>query len=205
MWVVCVETSRILTNRCIPSRGEWADIVHLRFRRLLHEAPATRIACLDAELRAIEDPRTAVTARKYRNSAVLACGLPDEVLRAVLSMVNEIWKPIAKGTSGYSLGWIYVVHVCSSWREVRVGAALFSDHASSVELPSVGWHTVYQTMVRQHPYLECPTEVRERIRRAFYGYEYEHLRRFLRKRRRKQSCFEARYGHVDTYALPSPH
>ena len=62
-------------------------------------------------------------ANKHWNDCIVASCLPAEILAIIFAFAQGVWKPRPTsdpltGYPTYDLGWIYVSHVCSSWREV---------------------------------------------------------------------------------------
>jgi hypothetical protein len=67
-----------------------------------------------------------VTARRRRNSFAPVSILPDEILTDVFLTLRDCWKPhdadesrrLRRERFPYALNWIWVTHVCHSWRKV---------------------------------------------------------------------------------------
>ncbi|KZV66073.1 hypothetical protein PENSPDRAFT_756008 [Peniophora sp. CONT] len=94
-----------------------------------------RMSLADIELDVWEE--MLVLARRQRNKARGACSLPPEILTSVFLFLRDDWEPqktsyseTASSAGGaevvahteYSLGWITVLAVCHSWRQVALSA-----------------------------------------------------------------------------------
>ncbi|VDC04323.1 unnamed protein product [Peniophora sp. CBMAI 1063] len=123
----------------------WETFVEARFRPHTvslapHRRQEERVWDADLELTALE--MMAVKARQHRNKATTACSLPPEILACIFSFVSSEWAPHGKATLGgahaakvrYSLGWMQLLHTCTSWRQVALGMPELWTHIRCLDL-----------------------------------------------------------------------
>ncbi|KZV73616.1 hypothetical protein PENSPDRAFT_732805, partial [Peniophora sp. CONT] len=83
-----------------------------------------QLRAFDSELGILEN--TLYVAKRTRNTLVPACALPIEILSHIFALLQGLmsgpqrWKGPEDEVT-YDLGWMYVLHVCSFWREVALG------------------------------------------------------------------------------------
>jgi hypothetical protein len=109
-----------------PHREYWRPLVQARFNDILSGSSSKieplNIANLDSELDGLLQ-----LARVERNQKLLVCTLPSEILVSIFALVRDVWPAERQhnsrtGVDSYTAGWMNVMHVCKSWRNVRLFA-----------------------------------------------------------------------------------
>ncbi|VDB87102.1 unnamed protein product [Peniophora sp. CBMAI 1063] len=128
------------------SREAWESFVRIRCEGLFGgpktlgtQGRAARLVAADHELDVLKEFE--VVMRQARNKLSPVGALPAEVLSVIFELAQENWQPVAiksnKSDSddsdedgekelfeySYDLGWIFVTHVCHSWRQVGLSTA----------------------------------------------------------------------------------
>ncbi|KZV59965.1 hypothetical protein PENSPDRAFT_760236 [Peniophora sp. CONT] len=121
------------------TREAWRNAMQTRFDAYAfsdsskHGDTSGRAGLADVELEILQEQLA--FAKQQRNRATAACSLPPEVLGSIFSLAQAGWSP--HGTSAkneivdqddtsatfktnYSMGWMCILHVCSSWRQVAL-------------------------------------------------------------------------------------
>ncbi|KZV67366.1 hypothetical protein PENSPDRAFT_754957 [Peniophora sp. CONT] len=103
-----------------------------------HMGRKARMETMRLELAALE--QCAILAKQRCNSCSAASSLPVEILANIFAFAQAIWRPrvisdIVSGHPGFDLGWIYVTHICTSWRRAAIGAAHLWREISVLSVP----------------------------------------------------------------------
>ncbi|KZV72339.1 hypothetical protein PENSPDRAFT_751079 [Peniophora sp. CONT] len=124
----------------------WSAFIRTRFESggdLGHSGRAARLSRLEVELETMQ--KYFAVAKRHMNACTGAGSLPPEILGIIFSFAQEHWQPTCiyhweepRGSPpriSYGLGWIYLTHVCSSWRKAALGTSSLWQTIKCSNLP----------------------------------------------------------------------
>ena len=130
--------SEVVSRAVVDSfdREVWSSVISSRFDCLFSPEARNgqlyeRTELADIELEVLQ--QQIGVAKRLRNKTRRACQLPPEILGSIFMFAQEDWNPQRTTTenrryarrfrTAYSLGWMTVLHTCSTWRQVSVYAS----------------------------------------------------------------------------------
>ncbi|KZV73604.1 hypothetical protein PENSPDRAFT_732797 [Peniophora sp. CONT] len=153
-------------NMNVDALDVWSPLVDQRFAISGVDAHS-QLSSYDAELALVH--KAYVMAKRRRNMLAPACRVPSEVLSAIFALAQLDWIPEYSAQEGdegvYDLGWIYVSHVCSHWRDVALRTPSLWNTINCLALPHRSAFSVYHRSKR------LPLSLTVRTNTNLYDYE----------------------------------
>ncbi|VDB86816.1 unnamed protein product [Peniophora sp. CBMAI 1063] len=124
----------------------WSSVFNTRF-----DAASCTLSDLDAELEAVKKYHT--LARQKRNALTSVCKLPVELQSKIFRIVRDDWElkddGPRRGKPRNGLGWIFLSHVCSSWRKVAISDPVLWRTIDCLKIHPSAIHTILHRAGKQ--------------------------------------------------------